>query len=67
MNERPHLVPRNFILFDDYLACIQLIAIIALARHPRAALTAKLFVARMVFADPPNAKTNGTVFIHILS
>jgi 16S rRNA G966 N2-methylase RsmD len=61
------LVPRNNCLFIDDAARIRLFPIIALTRHPRAALAAQLFVPwqiRVVFTDPPYAKTNRTVFIH---
>jgi hypothetical protein len=67
-------VPRDFILFDDYLACIRLInasftRTVTLARHSCPADAAKFFVPSavgMVFANPPYAETNGTLRIHWL-
>src|ERR1700676_3372031 len=62
-----HLVPRGFILFDDYLACIRLInalftRTVTLARHPCPALATKLFVpglVGMVLARPSYSEQMG--------
>jgi 16S rRNA G966 N2-methylase RsmD len=57
----------GFVLFDENRAYVRLFASIASARHSCPALATELFVPRkiwVVFADPPYAKTNGTVFIH---
>jgi hypothetical protein len=55
------------VLFGDDFAYVRLVAAIAPARHPCPTLATELFIPsaiRMVFADPPHAKTDGTVFIH---
>ena len=57
----------GFILFDQNCAYVRVVAIVAFARHPRAALAAKLCIPRaigVIFAHPPYAKTNGAGFIH---
>jgi len=58
---------RGFVIFGDDFAFVGLIAVIAPARHPCAALAAKLCIRSaigMVSAHPSYAKTNGAVFIH---
>jgi 16S rRNA G966 N2-methylase RsmD len=57
----------GFVLFGENCAYVGLIVSVALARHPRAAPASKHIIPntiRVVFADPPYAKTNGTVLIH---
>lgn len=59
----------GFVLFDDNFAYVGLITIVAPARHSGPALATDLFVPRkirVVLADPPYAKTDGTVRIHWL-
>ena len=61
---------RGFVLFGDDLCYIGLVPIVALARRPGPALAPKLFVPSkigVVFADPPDAKANGTVLIPVKS
>ena len=51
----------GFILFDQNCAYVRVVAIVAFARHPRAALAAKLCIPSaigVIFAHPPYAKTN---------
>jgi hypothetical protein len=58
-------MPRDF--FGEQTAGVRFLAGIALAGLSHSALTAKLIVPsaiRMVLADPSNAKTIGTLFIH---
>jgi hypothetical protein len=60
-------MPGGFVLFGENCAYVRLIVSVALARHPRAAPASKHIIPntiRVVFADPPHAKTNGTVLIH---
>ena len=60
-------MPRGFVLFGDHFAYVGIVASVASARHPRAALAPKLFVPSkigVVLTDPPDAKTNGTHLIH---
>src|ERR1700738_1226662 len=60
-------MPRNNSVFGQDTACVRLIGIVAFAGNFRAALAAWLSVPcpiGMVFADPPYAKTNRTLFIH---
>src|ERR1700694_1689191 len=60
-------MPRDNSVFGQDTACVRLIGIVAFAGNSRAALAALLSVPcpiGMVFADPPYAKTNRTLFIH---
>ena len=60
---------RGLVLFGENGAYVMLVTAIASARHPRSALAIELFIPSkvgVVFADPPYAKTDGTVFIHRL-
>ena len=58
---------RGFVLFGDDFTDVRLVAAVASVWHPSPALAAKLYIPSaigMVFTNPPNAKTNGTVFVH---
>ena len=65
-------MPLDLCLWDQNFADIRLIdpmfaQVIAMTRHGRAAVAAKLFIprtVRMVLADPPYAKADWTVLIH---
>ena len=56
-----HSVPRSRRLFDEAVCARLIILPIAFAGHSRSAHTTELFMpsqVRVVFADPPEAKTN---------
>jgi hypothetical protein len=58
---------RGLVHFGDDFAYVRVVAIVAFARHPRAALAAKLCIPSaigVIFAHPPYAKTNGAGFIY---